>query len=63
MSWGPSLGGSELLLTVVAGPTYPDVVVGGAKKTVANAWIVVGGSKKSVVEMSVIVGGVKKPLP
>lgn len=47
----------------VGGTTYPDVVISGAKKTVANAWIVVSGSKKAVVAMSVIVSGTKKPLP
>ena len=55
--------GIELDTSAPPSLAYPDVVVGGVKKTVANAWIVVGGSKKSVVEMSVIVGGVKKPLP
>ena len=41
---------------------FPDVVVGGAKKTVVGMNVVVGGVKKTVVNQWVVVAGVKKPM-
>jgi hypothetical protein len=41
---------------------FPDVVVGGAKKTVVGMNVVVGGAKKPVVGLSVIQSGAKKPV-
>ena len=41
---------------------FPDVVVGGVKKTVVSEKVIVGGSKKTVANRWIVVGGVKRPL-
>lgn len=42
--------------------TFPDVIVGGVKKTVTSWSVIVGGQKKTISSASVIVGGVKKTI-
>lgn len=46
--------------TVPPGPALPDVIVAGAKKTVAGASVIQGGVKKPVTHLWVVQGGVKK---
>jgi hypothetical protein len=61
-----SAGWAAAVITIpnVSAPTpeYGSVIIGGAKKDVANMSVIIGGVKKTVTNVSVIVGGVKKPL-
>lgn len=46
----------------VSALAFPDVVIGGTKKTVAATSVLIGGTKKTVTGTSVIIGGVKKAI-